>query len=585
MIEILTADTCIDASTVAASPVAEAMSKSEKPRHKVVGAGSQDSMAHDHKDSAQTAKPDLPKLVSMDDVRTDGGTQARVAINETVVKDYADALKEGAKLPPVVLYYDESADVYWLADGFHRFDAHRAIGRVAISAFVKDGTLRDAKLHAAGANGTHGLPRTNADKRCAVLLLLEDPERTTWSDNAIAKACCVSHTFVGNVRASLESVASETPTERTYTTKHGSTATMQTAKVGKSKPAASPAVTPQASVDDAFVAEGCAAFDVPSVETVPLTEEDVLRTKVATLHEQIADLQADLAEALVDNEHMARVFDADDQLKAALAEVARFKALAENAERTLAARSHEFNERARNVIYWKNRAEKAEKQPAKTEAIGESSALRAENAALRAQLGELAEQFEETLAEAETMRKVVEADVPLAEAVQQLKQAQELNRVLETRLHGLVNEKNEILRRYNGARHELDKVKRAHGKLSVELDTLHAENGHLRTQLGDLAAQFGEAMACYDEMRAILEASVPLDEAPRQLQQALELARTLESRVAEAPRSHADAQREQADVTQPIAHETRLPDEGFVELVKTEPFEATLPQDDHMAVR
>jgi len=93
---------------------------------------------------------------------------------------------------------------------------------------------------------------------------------------------------------------------------------------------------------------------------------------------------------------------------------------------------------------------------------GELEALRAENAQLRAELGELAEQFEETLLQAEAMRKVLEADAPLQEAFRQLTQAQELNRVLETRLHGLSNEKNEVLRRYKGARHELDSLKRAH---------------------------------------------------------------------------------------------------------------------------
>lgn len=61
-----------------------------------------------------------------------------------------------------------------------------------------------------------------------------------------------------------------------------------------------------------------------------------------------------------------------------------------------------------------------------------------------------------------------------------------------------------------------------------------------------------EVMACHDEMRAILVASVPPDEMPRQLRQALELNGMLESRVAEALRRHADAQREQDDVTHPV---------------------------------
>lgn len=59
---------------------------------------------------------------------------------------------------------------------------------------------------------------------------------------------------------------------------------------------------------------------------------------------------------------MGRVLNADDQVKASMDEARRQKALADNAERTLAARSQDFIERARNVAYWKNRAEKAERQ-------------------------------------------------------------------------------------------------------------------------------------------------------------------------------------------------------------------------------
>jgi predicted nucleic acid-binding Zn-ribbon protein len=97
-------------------------------------------------------------------------------------------------------------------------------------------------------------------------------------------------------------------------------------------------------------------------------------------------------------------------LKAALAEAARYKALAENAERTLAARAQQFNERAHNVVYWKNRAEKAEKQLAKTEATGESSALRAENAELRDRVKELIKasknpQLKYALADAQAVNK------------------------------------------------------------------------------------------------------------------------------------------------------------------------------------
>ena len=73
----------------------------------------------------------------------------------------------------------------------------------------------------------HGLSRTNADKRHAVMLLLNDEEWVTWSDSEIARKCAVYHSFVGRMRASLALGASE-PTPKTYTTKHGTVATMGT---------------------------------------------------------------------------------------------------------------------------------------------------------------------------------------------------------------------------------------------------------------------------------------------------------------------------------------------------------------------
>jgi len=79
------------------------------------------------------------------------------------------------------------------------------------------------------ANAAHGQRRTNADKRKAVMTLLEDEEWGKWTDREIARHCAVDHTTVGRLRASLVENTSEPPPPRTYTTKHGTTATMNTA--------------------------------------------------------------------------------------------------------------------------------------------------------------------------------------------------------------------------------------------------------------------------------------------------------------------------------------------------------------------
>ena len=74
---------------------------------------------------------------------------------------------------------------------------------------MREGTLRDAILFSFSANGTHGLRRTAADKRKAVMAMLEDIEWQDWSDREIARQCCVSHPFVSAIRKEMGADKSE----------------------------------------------------------------------------------------------------------------------------------------------------------------------------------------------------------------------------------------------------------------------------------------------------------------------------------------------------------------------------------------
>ena len=216
-------------------------------------------------------------------IAVNGGTQMRAGLNEETVVEYAEAMivaGDYGPFPPVAVYYDGS--VYWLADGFHRVEAARRVlalegEAVRIPAVVKVGDRRKAILEAAKANATHGLRRTNADKRRAVEVLLDDDEWGQWSDRKIAEMCRVSAPFVAKVRnAEPETVAddelltvniyseklAEAPAvpgniasedeppksaaTRTYTTKHGTTATMDTGNIGaKPKPRPEPPIPTQ----------------------------------------------------------------------------------------------------------------------------------------------------------------------------------------------------------------------------------------------------------------------------------------------------------------------------------------------------
>ena len=148
-------------------------------------------------------------MIELSRIRIDGGTQTREKLNEATVKEYVEAINAGATFPPVTLFFDGSN--YWLADGFHRFFATKKAGKKQIHEDITPGTQRDAVLHSLGANTSHGLPRSNKDKKRAVETLLNDPEWSKWSSRAIAEKCVVSHSYVSTLRDKMKSGHVSTP--------------------------------------------------------------------------------------------------------------------------------------------------------------------------------------------------------------------------------------------------------------------------------------------------------------------------------------------------------------------------------------
>jgi hypothetical protein len=163
----------------------------------------------------------------LDQIRIDPRVQARAEIVQEVVDEYAEAMREGAKFPRLTVLQDEGT--YILADGFTRHNAAKLAGLTGFDCDVRPGGLRDAIFFAAGANATHGRPRSKDDKRKAVLHLLNDPEWQTWSDREIARHCHVGHQLV----AELRTITGRPTSERIFRTKHGSTAKMKVDKIGK----------------------------------------------------------------------------------------------------------------------------------------------------------------------------------------------------------------------------------------------------------------------------------------------------------------------------------------------------------------
>ncbi len=184
--------------------------------------------------------------IPLERIKTDGGTQMRAALDPDTVQEYLDAMQPvgWGDFPAVIVYYDGKD--HWLADGFHRVEAYRLAAAnldqpASVPADVRSGTRRDAILHAAGANASHGLRRTNADKRRAVETLLRDDDWRHWSNREIGRRCNVSESFVREVKKDL---GIDTAHETQYIhPKTGEQTAMRTANIGATR-------TPAAETDE-----------------------------------------------------------------------------------------------------------------------------------------------------------------------------------------------------------------------------------------------------------------------------------------------------------------------------------------------
>jgi hypothetical protein len=139
------------------------------------------------------------RLLKLDLLRLDGGTQPRTDIDHTVVDEYSDAYAAGAKFPAVIVFFD--GKVYWLSDGFHRWWAARKAERKTILCEIRNGTQFDAQWFSYSANRTHGLHRDSRDKVNAVQAALLHPNAAKMSDRMIAEHVGVSNRMVTKYRS------------------------------------------------------------------------------------------------------------------------------------------------------------------------------------------------------------------------------------------------------------------------------------------------------------------------------------------------------------------------------------------------
>ncbi len=230
--------------------------------------------------------------IRIDRIRLDGGTQSRAAMNEQAIADYAEALTDGAALPPITVYFD--GECYWPSDGFHRIAAHKRIGALEIACEIVQGTRRDAVEASCRANATHGLPRTSEDKRRVVQLMLDDEDWSQWSNRKIARACAVSAGLVDKMRPTHlptkadsggGSVSESRPIEKRKVERQGVTFDMNVGNIGHSAPPPDP---------DAQLESEIAQAEAEVGGVVDTGEVAALRARVAELEQLVSELTLEL---------------------------------------------------------------------------------------------------------------------------------------------------------------------------------------------------------------------------------------------------------------------------------------------------
>lgn len=159
------------------------------------------------------------QVLAIDEIITDGDTQARVSINEDTVDEYAEMISDSKDwpFPPCDVFHDGTN--YFAADGFHRVLAGHRSKRASIPCRVHKGTAKDARIFGMTANDKHGLRMTRADKRACIDWLIEHGGKLTQKE--IAEKAGVSRRMVQYVFAEKRGV--QTPEKAQFAPSNGKT--------------------------------------------------------------------------------------------------------------------------------------------------------------------------------------------------------------------------------------------------------------------------------------------------------------------------------------------------------------------------
>ena len=268
--------------------------------------------------------------MKLTEITVDSSLQGRSKLNQEVIDEYSETIREGGKLPAIKVFRIGSS--HYLVDGWHRYFAHKKAGLADIEVDVIDGNMREATLYAIGANDDHGLRRNNEDKRKAVMMLLDDVEWSEWNDSEIAKAARVSRMTVSRIKSSLGIKNDEVKIIR-----DGKEIKLNTANIGSKNEKKFLGVQPiqEENFENEITAE---------MEAI-VEENETLTRRLAVAAMEASDEEKRMAE---------------DQLAQMAAEIKTLTATLNSSQTQANTYMNQVADLKDQVKYWKRRAEKAE---------------------------------------------------------------------------------------------------------------------------------------------------------------------------------------------------------------------------------
>ena len=269
------------------------------------------------------------KTIKLSDIVIDAGTQQRVSQTDSVIDEYCESIKCGAKFPPLTVF--TNGVEYYLVDGFHRYFAYKKAGGIDfLDADIHEGTKRDAILYSASVNGTHGLRLTNQDKRKHVLVLLNDSEWSQWTDTLIAKHCKVTQQFVSKVRREINDIQKDIISKSIKTVL-------------------------DVQNDSESISEDVASNSDDSEEERHdlITEEQIAEEMASEI-----DVEKELYNAHMEIERLTKIIESDDKLS----EIKRLSDLVQHWEEKSNGYQVAFFNKNEDLKKWKRRAEKLERE-------------------------------------------------------------------------------------------------------------------------------------------------------------------------------------------------------------------------------